>query len=135
MSRTVAEWIGRTDNSAAPPRVKAKLYIEAGGKCRCCTRFIDGRKLKAEADHIVALINGGKNSESNLQLLCNECHAVKTKTDVAEKSKVARVRAKHIGVLAPRQKIQSAGFRKSGPQNSASRPLRRKSEMFRVGEG
>jgi len=98
MSRSVAEWIGRTDDSAVPPRVKARMYVLGNGKCKQCDRFIGGCKLTAEYDHITALINGGKNCEGNLQLLCNECHRTKTGADVAEKSRVYRKQLKHLGL-------------------------------------
>lgn len=64
-------------------------------------------------DHIVALANGGAHKESNLQVVSREKHREKTKADLAEKSKVARVKAKHLGVY-PRSpfKIQSRGFDK-----------------------
>ncbi len=130
MSRALPEWIGKTDNTAAPPRVKARIYLDAEGKCKCCTRFIDGSALVAEYDHAIPLIIGGQNRETNLQLLCSECHAKKTKLDVKLKAKVARVRAKHIGIAPKRQKIQSAGFRKAPPQKSASRPIARRSHTY-----
>jgi 5-methylcytosine-specific restriction protein A len=102
MSREVPEWIGKTDDTATPPRVKARLYLDAEGKCKHCTRFIDGSKLVAEHDHVIPLILGGRNRESNLQLLCSGCHSAKTKLDVKIKAKVARVRKRHIGIKKPR---------------------------------
>jgi 5-methylcytosine-specific restriction protein A len=119
MSRSTEEWSGRTDNSAAPPRVRVRLYLDAKGKCKLCTRFIDGCKLTAQADHVIALINGGKNCESNMQLVCNECHKVKTKADVAEKSITARKRAKHLGIKKPRTMTRWRKF--NGEIVSASR--------------
>ena len=102
MSRAIDTlWVGKTDNSAIPPRVKIRVFLLANGKCQNCKRFIAG-KLTAEYDHVTALINGGANCEENLQLLCCECHGQKTKADVAEKSVTARVRAKHIGLKKPR---------------------------------
>lgn len=37
--------------------------------------------LATQLDHIVALCNGGKDEEANLQPLCAECHRVKTASD------------------------------------------------------
>lgn len=99
--RSIPEWIGRNDDAAAPPRVKARIYLDAEGRCKCCTRFIDGSALVAEYDHAIPLILGGKNRETNLQLLCSECHSAKTKRDVKIKAKVARVRKIHIGIRKP----------------------------------
>ena len=38
------------------------------------------------------------------------CHGIKTRADVAEKSTVARKRAKHLGLHRPRQKIPYRRF-------------------------
>ena len=133
MSRALDEWEATNDNQAIPARVKVRVFDRAGGRCAECTLPIVG-KLRPAYDHIIAIINGGKHAESNLQLLCVPCHAAKTKADVAEKSTVARKRAKHLGIKSTRVKIQSAGFPKAAPQRSASRPLQRKSEVFRAGD-
>jgi 5-methylcytosine-specific restriction endonuclease McrA len=53
-------------------------------------------------DHIIALCNGGENRESNIALALREKHRAKTAKDVAEKSKVARIRAKHLGLAKPK---------------------------------
>jgi 5-methylcytosine-specific restriction enzyme A len=123
--RSTAEWIGASDDSAIPPRVKVRVFIRDGKKCAICTLPILG-KLRPAYDHTVALINGGGNRESNLQLLCVPCHAVKTKADVAEKSRVYRKQAKHLGLMPKRQKIPSRGFQKFAPQRTASRPIEKR---------
>lgn len=119
--REVPEWIGRTDNTPAPDRVKERIARKADDTCPKCTRKIGG-KLRAEYDHIIPLILGGENREANLQLLCNECHAGKTKLDVKIKSKVARVRKHVLGIRKP-SRLQSRGFEKSPAQRTASRPI------------
>lgn len=124
MSRSTPEWIGESDDQAIPARVKIRVFDAFGGRCSVCTLRIAG-KLRPAYDHATAIINGGKNRETNLQLLCVPCHAVKTKTDVAEKSVTARKRAKHLGIRKP-SRLQSAGFRKAAPQRSASRPIERR---------
>ena len=96
MTRAVPEWIGKTDSTPAPPRVRDRVRERDGNVCRGCSRQL--REERAECDHVVAVINGGKNRESNLQTLCLWCHASKTRCDVAEKSKTYRVRSKHRGV-------------------------------------
>jgi 5-methylcytosine-specific restriction enzyme A len=85
MPRSVEEWIGKTDDTPAPPRVRLRVFERAQGVCACCTRRIEAGQ-RWEADHVVAIINGGANRESNLQLLCEWCHDAKTKRDVREKS-------------------------------------------------
>ena len=97
MSRTVPEWIGKTDDTTPPKRVKLRVFDKHGGKC-----WITGRKINAveawECDHVIALINGGENRESNLAPALKEAHREKTKSDVAIKAKDARIRSKHLGL-------------------------------------
>src|SRR6202040_2761338 len=125
MARELPEWIGKTDNAAIPPRVKLRIFERDGGRCH-----ISGRVIRAgevwDADHIIALCNGGSHRESNLAPALSALHRAKTADDVAEKAAVYRKRAKHLGIAPKRQKIQSAGFRKAAPQRSASRPLERR---------
>lgn len=102
MARTTQEWIGKTDDSPIPPRVRLRIWFKFGGVCqgRCCRKLDAGDKW--HADHKVALINGGENRESNLQLLCDWCHGKKTKRDVAEKSVTARKQKSNLGIRKPR---------------------------------
>ena len=114
MARKVEEWIGATDDTAIPARVKLRVFQKHGGECAICTLHIRGKLLPAY-DHITALINGGQNRESNLQLLCVPCHAIKTGKDVAEKAKVARKRAKHLGIARTKRPFpgsKASGLRK-----------------------
>ena len=124
MTRKTDEWIASHDDQAIPARVRVRTFDKHGGRCAVCTLSIRGGLLPAY-DHIVALINGGEHRESNLQLLCVPCHAIKTKADVAEKSVTARKRAKHLGIKNAKPKIQSPGFSRSKPQRTASRPIDR----------
>jgi len=101
MPRSTKEWIGANDDQAIPARVRVRTFDKYGGKCPVCTLPIGG-KLRPAYDHIIALVNGGKNRESNVQLLCVPCHKIKTGADVAEKAVTARVRAKHLGIKKPR---------------------------------
>jgi 5-methylcytosine-specific restriction protein A len=57
--------------------------------------------LSGEFDHVIPLIVGGENRESNLQFLCVPCHKAKTRLDVKLKAKVARVRKRHLGLKKP----------------------------------
>ena len=97
MARSTKEWIGRTDDSPIPPRVKLRIFLRANGFCQECSRPLgDGKPF--HCDHIIALVNGGENRESNLQALCVPCHNIKTVEDLKEKCKVARVAMKHLGI-------------------------------------
>jgi 5-methylcytosine-specific restriction endonuclease McrA len=122
MSRTVPEWIGKTDDAKIPARVRDRIYWKNEGYCMKCSRLLI--RGQWDCDHIVPLILGGRHRESNLQPLCDvPCHSDKTKLDVKLKAKVARVRMKAIGIRTTRKKIQSPGFRRAEPQRSASRQL------------
>lgn len=114
MPRSVPEWIGKNDDSAIPPRVKLRVFDRFNGCCADCGRRIGGN-LRAEYDHAVALINGGKNSESNLILRCSGCHVDKSNLDVRQKSVVYRKRLRHVGIKTKKRLIpgsKGSGFRK-----------------------
>lgn len=98
MSRAVAEWRGATDDSPVPGRVRVRVYMRDGGCCKECGRKIRGGE-RWITDHTIAIINSGENRESNLRTICDWCDKnTKTPADVAEKSKVAKVRGKHLGI-------------------------------------
>ncbi|WP_342711546.1 HNH endonuclease signature motif containing protein [Bradyrhizobium sp. B124] len=124
MSRTVAEWIGKTDDSRPPPHVRLRIFESFGGICH-----FSGIKIRPgdhwDVDHVKALINGGENRESNMApILRGKPHKEKTAQDVAEKSRNYRKRAKHVGALPPsRQKIQSRSFAKAPARRTASSPI------------
>lgn len=100
MSRQTEEWIGATDDSRPPPRVFLRIFLKHDGRCACgCNRKIAPGE-HWQLDHIVALINGGENRETNLQPLLTEHHANKTKADVAQKSQTYRKRLSHHGIRA-----------------------------------
>lgn len=101
MPREVSEWEGKTDDTALPPRVKIRVFDRYCGCCADCGRAIRG-SLRPEYDHIVAIINGGRNVESNIQLLCHECHRGKTASDVREKSRVQKRKQWRAGIKKKR---------------------------------
>jgi len=123
MPRAVDQWIAKNDDAAIPARVKDRIALKAEDYCQSCQRRVGQGGLRAEFDHVIPLILGGAHAESNLRLLCHECHAAKTRLDVKLKAKVARVRKKNLGFVAPRKKITSRGFDPASPQHSASRRI------------
>lgn len=98
MSRTVEEWRGKNDDEAVPPRVRLRVWDKAKGHCQICTRkILTGERWVA--DHVIAIINGGANRETNLQLICDWCdRKIKTPADSAEKSKTYEKRSAHLGL-------------------------------------
>ncbi len=107
--RQVPEWIGERDDQAIPARVKVRVFDACGGRCVLCTLQVRG-KLRPAYDHKEALINRGQHRESNLQLLCENCHALKTKIDVAEKSQMYHKRVKALGLKPKRRTIGGRKF-------------------------
>jgi 5-methylcytosine-specific restriction protein A len=100
VSRAIAEWIGKSDDDRPPGRVRARIFAAHAGVCH-----VSKRKIRAgepwDADHIVALCNGGENRESNMAPALRDKHREKTARDVAEKSRMARKVNKHIGIRKP----------------------------------
>lgn len=121
MSRSVPVWQGATDDTPAPPRVRLRVFERCGGKCGQC-----GRKIRPgegwTLEHIIALINGGRNAEINLGVTCAWCLPAKNAADVAEKAATYAVKAKHILPRKPSQ-LRSAPFPKRAPARTASTPL------------
>lgn len=124
MPRAVEEWIGRTDDTPAPPRVKLRVWDRCEGKCHRC-----GRKIPVGdawiIEHLVALINGGRNAESNLCLTCSWCKPEKDAEDVAIKSKTAAVRKSHI-LPRPPSRWATRPLGHGNNQHTATRPMRTK---------
>lgn len=115
MTRSVPEWIGKSDDDPIPPRVKLRVWEACGGVCA-----LSGRKIRPgeawQVDHRVALILGGQHREANLQIVLADAHKVKTAAEMAVKSKVARIAAKHAGTWAKsRARFPSRPFPKTRP--------------------
>ena len=103
MTRALPEWIGKTDDTPAPPRVKARIIAAQDGKCACgCGQKLGLAGERIDFDHTQALILGGENRESNLRALRQPCHGEKTRADVAQKATEARKRNKHLGLNKPK---------------------------------
>lgn len=109
-TKSIKEWIGKNDDSKAPPKVYLRIRDKQKGKCAHCCRTLRDTEA-GELDHIEALINGGENRESNLQLLCKPCHLLKTKVDVATKVVAARKQTHLLG-LKKKNKTPKGKLRK-----------------------
>ena len=107
MTRATDEWIGKHDDQAIPPRVRARVFLAYAGIC-----YRTGQKLRPghwQLDHIIALANGGEHREKNLAPICTEAHRFKTAEDVRIKAKIARQQARHIGI---KKRTSFRGWRK-----------------------
>jgi len=124
MPRDVAkEWIGRRPESMPGKLVLLRLYSRQNGLCACgCGRMMNFDRDKIDCDHIVPLIDGGENRESNLQLLLNEHHKPKTSAEATARAAERSHKAKAFTALRG-PKMRGAGFRKSDPQRSATRKI------------
>ena len=101
MPRELPEWIGKTDNTSVPPRVQQRILERQDFKC-AVTKIHLANGVEKQLDHIIALVNGGENRESNLQWITTIAHKAKTKADVAQKAKDRRIAAKHNGLHKPK---------------------------------
>jgi 5-methylcytosine-specific restriction protein A len=100
MPRSLPEWIGATDDSPVPPRVRFRVLDAFGRGCDRDTGC--GRPIRPgdawTCDHVKAIVNGGENRENNLHPLCAWCEPPKTAADVSEKSAIYRLRLRHAGI-------------------------------------
>ena len=75
----------------------ARIFAACDGRCRgpCKRKLRPGEDW--DADHIIALENGGTNDIDNFQILCAGCHALKTKADhaAAERQRLDGLRLQH----------------------------------------
>jgi 5-methylcytosine-specific restriction protein A len=102
--RSVAEWIGKTPDSRAPPTVRLRVFDRTKGVCHISKLKI-GPKDKWDVEHIRRLDDGGENRESNLAPALREAHRKKTAAETKAGRKADRVRMKHVGVQRDKRPI------------------------------
>lgn len=112
MPRSVKEWIGKTDNTAIPPRVKQRVYDRDNGACHICKLAIKSGETW-HADHVKALIEGGENRETNLAPTHAHCNLAKAAGEKTRKAKVQRMKEKNSGARKPKGSINSQSFAKT----------------------
>jgi 5-methylcytosine-specific restriction endonuclease McrA len=67
------------------------------GRCHISgTKIMPG--MQWHCDHVIPLIEGGENRESNLAPALVQHHKCKTTSEVARKAKANRLRQKHLGI-------------------------------------
>ena len=105
-------------------RVKRDAFVRAAGKCEvpwCQARLSVG---KFHYDHVIPDALGGDPTLENCAVICVACHKNKTgKLDARDIAKTKRIQDKYRGIKASKPKLRSQGFRKSSPQNTATRPV------------
>ncbi|APG91104.1 HNH endonuclease [Sinorhizobium americanum] len=112
MARSVEEWIGRNDDQKVPPRVRMRVFDREGGICYLTGRKIDPIRDEWDVEHKVALILGGEHRESNLFPALREPHRRKTAVEMKVKSKIAKVRKKHLGITKPKSSLSHPRFKR-----------------------
>ena len=64
-------------------RLRARVFVRDLGLCVECGRPCVKSK-QAHVDHVVPKASGGKDTMDNLQLLCDSCHAKKTRAEARQ---------------------------------------------------
>lgn len=95
--RRIPEWLGASPDTRAPDRVRVRVFEAFQGRCHWSGRVIRPGD-PWDVDHVLALANGGENRESNLAPILRYEHPNKTRHDVKQKARDARVRKKHLGL-------------------------------------
>jgi 5-methylcytosine-specific restriction protein A len=97
MVRSVDTWVGSSDDAAIPKRVRLRVFERYGGICQ-----LTQRKIRAgdewDLDHQTPLRDGGRHAEDNLWPVLRDKHREKTAAEARVRTKVDRVRAKHLGI-------------------------------------
>lgn len=121
--RSVPTWVGKTHDTQIPPRVRLRVFSNKDGRCHRCTRkILPGEEWVCE--HLIAVINGGPNRESNLDVTCCNCLPFKNAADVAEKAMIYRKRSKHLGLVKAKRPFP--GSRASGWKKPMNGPAVRR---------
>lgn len=117
------EWIGRTPEAMPGQTILLRLYAKQNGICACgCGQVMNLNRDRIDCDHKLALIDGGENKESNLQLLLHACHKAKTAKEATARSEERRHKAKAFTALR-KPSIRAPGFPRREPQRSATRKI------------
>jgi len=96
--RPVTAWVGDRPDQSIPPRVADRVLRRFRFCCWNCGRDVRGGKPWT-LEHLVALINGGFNAETNLGVTCDLCTPIKNRQDVSQKAETYRKRAKYMGLV------------------------------------
>lgn len=122
------EWIGKTPEAMPGQTVLLRLYAKQNGICACgCGQVMNLNRDKVDCDHRIALIDGGENRESNLQLLLHPCHKRKTSAEASARSEERRHKAKAFTALRkPQWSTQRLGS--GNQQRRATSPIAPKFE-------
>lgn len=82
---------------------KLRLISERGINCQNCGVVPDPDRL--ELDHIIELWEGGTNEDTNLQLLCYDCHTKKSSMGAKRYHKAFPQIVIEDGIVQPKKRI------------------------------
>lgn len=77
---------GTTEMERGRAWMAKRQRVAAAHGYRCAACGLVWMAHRDQIDHIVPREQGGSNEESNLQPLCNECHALKTAAEAARRA-------------------------------------------------
>ncbi|WP_430256491.1 HNH endonuclease [Neorhizobium sp. DAR64872/K0K18] len=112
MSRSTPEWIAKNDDAKIPDRVKVRIIERENFICHLTGAKIDPVRDQFDFDHKVSLILGGEHRESNLFPTLREAHRKKTAIEVGIKSKIAKVKKKHLGITKPKSSLSAGPYKR-----------------------
>lgn len=95
--RSVSEWAGKTPDAMPPPSVRLRIFRDRGGRCHRSGLLIRPGD-KWDLDHIVAIIDGGENVESNLAPILKDKHKIKTAEEQARRAKTDGMSMSAFGI-------------------------------------
>ncbi len=108
MTRSVSEWIGKTDNHMPPATVRQRILERANFKCHICGGEID--RPGWHADHVPPLKDGGENRESKIKPAHDKCHRILTAKQAVDRAPIERQKMKHSGAVRPAGKLRGQTF-------------------------
>lgn len=106
---------------------RTRLFALNKGICHICDGKINANLEAWEIEHVNPLAMTGDNSDENLKLAHQKCHAIKTKQDVALIAEAKRREAKFKGAKRPSSPLAA---KPKAPKQS-TKPSLPPRQMFR----
>jgi len=110
--------VSTTKRRPMTPARRLRIWEAHRGVCFLCSQPINGAREPWIIEHLVCLGLGAADEDKNCAPAHETCRRDKDKLDVAAIAKAKRVKQRHLGIKAPKQKIASPGF----PRRERERP-------------
>lgn len=124
--------VGTTPRKPLTPTQRLKLFEAHKGLCGLCGATIRAGDIWID-EHIIPLGLGGTNDLTNRAPVHVQCANSKTHGsdgDVARIAKAKRVKMRHLGIKAQKQKIQSRGFPKAEREQKSTAKVMARRPMY-----